>query len=249
MIIESHGVGNKKNPRRMHRYVCGFNHNRGASACSNAHKIKMQTLDAHALDAIEQKVLRPDVLLKAARRASAMIRKRSGEQPDLDARLRKELAKTEREHDRLVEAVANGAGESSVLLAALGERETRIKAISSELARCCAAALPDNALSNKRLEKELLALAQRWREWFLSNQVERARAAIRALMVEPIVFEPHSAGYTLRGRSKIGALFEAQEGLSQRWCREGVSTPASLLGFQSASVSIRQPIRHCLREK
>jgi len=96
MIIESHGVGNKKNPRRMRRYVCGFNHNRGASACSNAHKIKMQTLDAHALDAIEQKVLRPDVLLKAARRASAMIRKRSGEQPDLDARLRKELAKTER---------------------------------------------------------------------------------------------------------------------------------------------------------
>jgi hypothetical protein len=190
----------------------------------------MQTLDAHALDAIEQKVLRPDVLLKAARRASAMIRKRSGEQPDLDARLRKELAKTERERDRRVEAVANGAGESSALLAALGERETRIKAISSELARCCAAALPDNALSNKRLEKELLALAQRWREWFLSNQVERARAAIRALMVEPIVFEPHSAGYTLRGRSKIGALFEAQEGLSQRWCREGESNPHTIAG-------------------
>ena len=44
-------------------------------------------------------------------------------------------------------------------------------------------------------------------------------------MVEPIVFEPHSAVYTLRGRSKIGALFEAQEGLSQRWCREGESNP------------------------
>jgi hypothetical protein len=89
---------------RRHLYVCGYNHERGRSICPNGLPIPMDAADAAVLNAIQDDLLRPEVLDLALSEALEMLKPSAMMNTDRRAELKTELAKVEAEARSYAEA-------------------------------------------------------------------------------------------------------------------------------------------------
>ena len=199
MIVSSYWSGRQ----RKSFYCCSYRSNRGSTICSNSVKPAVAELDAAVLQAIERYALQPAVVNAAVRRAAELVQQQQAERPDSADRLRREVTSARKELDRLVAAIATGRAPESVL-AAIAEREARIKAAEMEMARLAAPAAFAE-LSSARLQRELAAEMERWRE-ALYGDVPLARQVLRKLLSGPVWLEPQQKGYRLRGATRLGPL-------------------------------------------
>jgi hypothetical protein len=200
LIVRSRASGKG----RAFAYACSGYHQRGPAVCRNARVLPLAECDGIVLETLLDDVLTPDVFTDAVHEALGLVR---GAKPDgrLEA-VTKELAKVERERDRLVAAIAAG-GNLDGLLGALSEREKRIAALKSEW-DAIASQRPASAAEARRLQAELLTLANRWRD-ALAADVANARPIVSKLLTGRLTFTPlESRGeWSMSGKGTLIGLF------------------------------------------
>jgi site-specific DNA recombinase len=113
-------------------YGCSLYAQRGAAVCKNDLLIQRNELEQRLLRGLQERVLREEVIEYAVSRLRDELERRH---EDLNASvkgLREEKQRIQTELKRLVEMVAVGDGSPS-LMAAINERESRIRAITDQL--------------------------------------------------------------------------------------------------------------------
>lgn len=189
------------------RYCCWTHRQRGRSKCANALSIPTALLDQAVLQAIEQEVLRPDVIEAATRAALASLA--PADHPRI---LRAEMGKIQGEIANLTTAIAQG-GEIPALLASLKEREERRAALRVHL---------DTATKVVPIDQQALKakLRERLNDWqrLLRRHLPEARRVLTALLAERLVFTPgedqRGTYYTFHGRGTVRALVNGIAGVS-----------------------------------
>jgi hypothetical protein len=87
--------------KRAYFYGCTSFHLRGSSVCTNSLEVPMPASDAAVLAAIEQDVLRPEIITAALRKALERLRPAADQSQSLRQSLEKQLATIERDLGRL----------------------------------------------------------------------------------------------------------------------------------------------------
>jgi site-specific DNA recombinase len=185
-------------------YGCAGYHDRGRTVCTNQHDVPMSDADAIVLEALLDEVLTPDILREAVDGALDLVRTdaRDGRREQLET----ELAKLERERDRMVAAIAAG-GELDSLVAGVRERERRRATLMSE-AQAIAAQRPARAANAATLRAELEALAADWRQ-VLADDAAHARPIVTQLLLGRVSFRPleTKGRWAMTGEGTLAGLF------------------------------------------
>jgi site-specific DNA recombinase len=114
------------------RYGCSMHHQRGNSVCSNSLLIRRDELEERLLRRLQESVLREEVIDYAVARLRDELQKRHEELNAGLRNLKEEKQRIEGELRNLVESIAVGNG-SPAIMAAITERENRIRAITNLL--------------------------------------------------------------------------------------------------------------------
>jgi DNA invertase Pin-like site-specific DNA recombinase len=170
-------------------YVCTSYHTRGRAVCKNGLETSVPDADAAVLDAVEQHVLRVDVLETSLAKAMELLQPSGDAMDGRRGMLTDELARLEAEVARLAGAIATG-GELASLLTALQDRERRRAQLRRELD-----ALDRERLATRR-QRDLGGILDQLRgcltDWqgMLRDEPPQARQALRALLAGRLVFSP-----------------------------------------------------------
>ncbi len=168
-------------------YHCLTNIQRGRAVCDNALAIPLKDTDEAVLTALEDDVLRPEVMTAAVREALARLNPPQGERQAERERLRGALRRLEAELARLTEALVSG-GDLPTLVAAVREREAQHSGIARELAELDQ--LDEmRSLDVHRVEQILREKLTDWRG-LLTHNVMQARQVLRSLVPERLTFMP-----------------------------------------------------------
>jgi hypothetical protein len=206
MIVSSGSLGSGRTQRQELCLRCSYRANRGPTACTNTQRPPLAEVEERVRAAMEQQTLNPAVVRAAAQRAAELIREQQRTHPDAAPRLRREVAKAERERDNLVAALATGRSKPDAVLAAVAERERQIETLRRELAELESPPLLDQ-LADKRMERALFERAAYWQN-ALRAEPTLGRQALRALLDGPIWFiAEKNGGYRLEGATRLGALW------------------------------------------
>jgi hypothetical protein len=197
-------------------------HKRGRAVCENTTVVRMDSVDREVLSKIGGEVLRPDVVEAVL---SSVFDALADDGPAKDAaRLREELATTNREADRLTEAIAAG-GRMDALLTALRERQGR----RDELERLLAASAdrPTSRLGRAAIERRVRRQLEEWRS-LLTRQVQDGRQLFREVLEGPIRFWPIEGqrAFRFEGKADLSEMFAGVAGVATF-----VASPA---GFEPA---------------
>ena len=231
MVVSSQGYGTGRGRRQQRIYICSYRSHLGETACSNALRPRLDALDHEVLTAMEQKVLRPEIVRATVKSALEMIKASAAANTDRPAKLRRELAQAERERDNLVAAIATGRGRPEAIVAAIAEREQNIETLRREVAQLESPPLLDQ-LAEKRTERQLAERCAHWRE-VLAGDVPLARQALRALMASPILFYPEAdGGYHLHGKTHYGPLLAEEDEVLAAGGKATRAKVASPRGFE-----------------
>ena len=168
----------------------------------------MEATDRAVLTALEEKVLRPDVLVETVRKAVARFQSDGANISERRHSLSEEVATVEKELTRLTEAVAQG-GNLSSLIDAIKEREQRRTSLQASLSSLSGLESVE-LLDERRLERDLsLHLAEQW-QGLLTRHTLQARQIVRKLLVGRLRFIPYKnkgqRGYTFTGESQVGRI-------------------------------------------
>jgi DNA invertase Pin-like site-specific DNA recombinase len=184
MYVKSRSHGKK----RMYLYGCTSFHLRGASVCTNSLEVRMDRSDLAVLDAIEQDVLQPDIVVTTIRKALERLKPHTEAAQGTRDGLDKRLTTVERELSRFATAIAAGA-ELETLIVALKQREAERDRLRREIAALDRAGKAAQ-LDPKRVERELRAKLTEWRS-LLRRHIPQARQVLKKLLAGPLVFTPH----------------------------------------------------------
>ena len=190
-------LSRKSGDGRSYVYGCAAHRRKGDTACANGLLVPMDFADETVVSAIDRAMFRCDVLNAAIDRAEAELA--SDENAAKRRRLESEIAATERELERLVEAIAAGDAPSAVL-AGIKAREARLAAARAELAAC--AAVPMTEVSRWELAQEVLE----WRELLRGSREQGRQVIAKLLDGDWLVFEPTADGYRIRGLANLNRL-------------------------------------------
>ena len=183
-------------------------HHRGRMVCKNSLESPMEATDAAVLAAIQNDVLRVEVLETALAKALDLLRPATDVTDPRTRQLRDELTRLDAEVARLAAAIAAG-GDLSALLVALQEREQRRGRLRMELAALERAPGRDEL----DLQRVLGDLRERLTDWqgLLRRETPQARQALRALLVGRLVFTPREESgerfYEFEGPATLGKVF------------------------------------------
>ena len=114
------------------RYGCALHHQRGDSVCTNGLLIRRDKLEERLLLRLQQAVLREEVIDYAVARLRDELEKRHEELNRELRNLKEEKQRIKAKSKNLVEAIAVGK-DSPVVMAAITERENRIRGITNRL--------------------------------------------------------------------------------------------------------------------
>jgi hypothetical protein len=119
---------------RAYFYACSSHYHKGKSVGPNSLETPMLSADNAVLGALEQDVLRPRVLEAAiARAVDHFIRPRDSHSDHARCEsLRRAVEKANGEQQRLVDAIAQGAGDVSALVGALRQQQELLLTVRSE---------------------------------------------------------------------------------------------------------------------
>ena len=184
---------------RVQFYACTSHWKRGRAVCANGLVGRMETIDAEVITTLQDDVFRPSVIERAVTLALEELGPwRNAERM---ARIEAELAALDAEHAELMEAVRRG-GDVDLLARLVG----RLQALQTRRQALTAARPSDGAIARQTapdaLERRLRAKLADWRG-LLTRNVESGREVLKALLVEPLRFEPVIDGrrraYRFRG--------------------------------------------------
>ncbi len=192
----SHGA------QRAKFYGCAAYHDRGRTVCTNRAEVPMADADGSVLEAVLDDLLTPEMLTEAMAEAVELIA-----QDDSGARaesLTREIARTDRERQRLVDAIAAG-GELSGLLQALHARERQAEALRTE--RAALNAQRAQTVDVEELRDELWRVIAEWRAT-LAAAPEEARPLLSQLLTGRVTFTPlPSRRWRMTGSGTLAGLF------------------------------------------
>jgi site-specific DNA recombinase len=174
--------------RRAFFYGCTSFHKRGNAVCRNsmdAPMLGVKGADTTVLTAIEQDILRPEIITATLRKAMAKLRPSAEAAQARRTDLEKRLAAVMREIDNLTTAIAAG-GDLAALVQAVKDRQQQRDTMTRE-----AAALEQagRQIDWTKAERELRAKLDDWKG-LLHRQVPQARQILKKLLRGPIQFTP-----------------------------------------------------------
>jgi hypothetical protein len=151
------------------------------------------------LAAIEERLLNPNVIEPAIRRAAARL---STGHDGGAKKVRAELRQLETELARLADAVAAG-GDVPVLVEAIRTREDRRQELQRQLLKPVVTSIVD-------VRTVIADLRVRLRDWqaILRGSIPEARALIRLLIVDRLTMQPVREGYRFSGEGSFQAVVE-----------------------------------------
>jgi hypothetical protein len=165
----------------------------------------MELADRAVVAGIRETVLRPAIVDAALEEALRLLSASSPAARATDA-LETEFAAISGEIERLVSAVSEG-GDVPALLEGLRARERRRQEVAEQLAGARQAA--PRRFDHAELRAELRRRLRDWRGLLLRNVAE-ARALLRLMLPEPIIFTPDvdgdRRGYRYGARVHVGRL-------------------------------------------
>lgn len=111
--------------------MCSYNNNRGLTACSNNHRVRIDVLEGAVLTAIERSVLMPAAVEYVVEKALQLVRESQEQQPDLKDRLEADYQRLHRQLENLVSAIAQGQN-STMIMAEIQRREFELKTLKTK---------------------------------------------------------------------------------------------------------------------
>jgi site-specific DNA recombinase len=222
MIATSMMSGSPGKRRRVMRYACSFNNNRGHTVCGNTVRPKMDEIDNDVLSAIEETILTPEAIRFTLEKVVEKVAAQAKTEPDLVRVRQTKIEQLRKEMDRFVNLIAVGKTPQRVL-EEISWREAQIKQLADEIAQY------EASTSHGRMDARYIrdAFGERiahFRELMRRRSVE-ARQGLHALLKGPIRFTPLEGGYELHGETKLGALLPTSVGVASPRRFELLSPP------------------------
>ncbi len=207
--------------RRAYFYACSSFHHRGQAVCANSLEMRLEDADQAVLTAIERDLLNEDLVREGMELALVQAEHLGEDLATRRAVIRKALAQTSEELERLTGAVLAG-GEVATLVQAMRDRERRRVELERELEEV-------SHIRPARIDagRVRLALREKLTEWraLLHKHAPVSRQMLRKLITDRIVFTPDRAArrYTFLAP---GSLVKFFSGLV---CPQGMASPT---GFE-----------------
>ncbi len=183
-------VGQDYHRKKGRFYGCAYYRKRGSAICKNSLLVEQEMLDQVVLKAITD-VLSEEMLKVAVEKVLAQLRARAGSTLDRRTAIERELSVIEAHLRNLVDAIANGKKDGS-LLERLNTEETRKEELLAELERLTASEeMPD--LDDARLKRDLKARVSDTKA-LLCRHVPQGRQILHKLIERPLMCEPFEDG-------------------------------------------------------
>jgi site-specific DNA recombinase len=183
-------------------YRCAWAHDRGPTVCANKMHRPADEMEGAVLGWIRDVALAPGVITRVLHHLRELSQRTDDPATAVIERLESEHRRVTAEIGRLTVALASSDDPPEAIVRALGAREGALRTIATDLAAARAAAAPE-ALEWPQIEAAALGQLQNLRG-LLDGQIDQARAALKELLLEPIVCEPkreeRSTFYVLRSR-------------------------------------------------
>lgn len=211
MIVRSRAHGG----RREYYYACGTYHQRGKVVCGNATEDILKKVDTAVLAAFSKQLGDPGVLDQVAAAAEARLASGVADGVEDVTVLRNAVAKVEAEITNLTNAIAAGAGLSSVLTALRGREDERgalLRRIQGlERGQTIATGAPS------RLREELADRVSDW-QGVLQRNPAQARQILKKLLVGSLVLTPKADGderwFEFEGTASFAKLVDNDAAMS-----------------------------------
>lgn len=163
----------------------------------------MRRVDDTILDEVGTRLLTPQKVTAAIRRAVARLATPADDRPRRTA-LQREARDVEKELARYAEAVAHG-GPIPALVTAMQERERRRAALEAELGQLEALERTATVVDEIALSAELRTLCEEWRD-LLREDPPIAQQLLRQLLPERLTVTRTPEGIRIMGMATVGPL-------------------------------------------
>lgn len=188
--------------KTIRSYRCAWAHDRGPTVCTNTMHRPADEMEGAVLGWIREVALAPGVITRVLHHLRELSQRTDDPTATAIERLESEHRRVTAEIGRLTAALATSDEPPDSIVRALGAREGALRMIVTDLA-AARAATPPEALEWSQIEAAALDQLQNLRE-LLDGRVEQMRAALKGLLLEPIICEPkreeRSTFYVLRSR-------------------------------------------------
>jgi site-specific DNA recombinase len=231
MAVLKRAHGPRGSRRQVPFYGCMTRHLRGDAICRNRLEVPLADAEEAVLTAVENDVLRVEVLETSLYKAVAALQAPTDFE-DQSGALREELVQIDAEVARLAQAVAAG-GEIPALIAAMQERERRRSHLKTQLA-AVERQTPGRHDAGD-VERALEVMREALTDWqgMLRQETGPARRAMQALLKGRLVFTPQEHGaerfYTFEGEGSISPIIAGIAGLQRVWWPQRDSPPVATL--------------------
>ena len=118
--------------KQSQQYGCCMHHQRGDTVCPNRLMIRRDKLESRLLDGLKKEILREEAIDYALARMRAELERRFNKLDEALLQMCNRKRQLETEIARLIRAIADGSGSESIM-AAIGERERELRAITDDL--------------------------------------------------------------------------------------------------------------------
>jgi site-specific DNA recombinase len=184
-------------------YVCARQRTRGLP-CPGALRVGMSRLDETLLDEVGTRLLTPQRVTAAIRRAAARLATPTDDRPSRGA-LEHELRDVEKELVHYADAIGRGGSTIPALVARMQERERRRQALEAELGQLEALQRTTRGIDTIALSAELRALCTEWRA-LLRDDPAVAQSLLRQLLPERLAVTRTPEGIRITGLATYGPL-------------------------------------------
>jgi site-specific DNA recombinase len=198
-MVVAGGLPSKTNYKAIYYYACSNFLRKGVSVCKNKNRLRMEKADALVRDTMRRTALTASAIDKLVKMAEAKLAEaRKSEQPE---KLVEDLKKAQGQRDNFLALVGEGKAPKSVaqriseldtVIEGLTQRQATLRTVPSEL---------DQAKMRRVFRESVLEFDK-----LLNSDVVLARQALKKLLDGQIIFDCSSGIYTLKGKTKVGAL-------------------------------------------
>ncbi len=168
-----------------HMYGCSATRNKGDTACTNRRNIRQEKLESTILAALENELMKPDLLALFCKEYTAHINRLRGQRNGDAAKFKRELEKLAQEERRIIDAIKNGFYNE-----ALKREANAIEDRRAEVKRLLADRPEDNVLLHPnmadRYRKEVAKLVRSLKD---PEQFNEASEIVRTL-IDKVVLTP-----------------------------------------------------------
>lgn len=204
-------------------YTCGYHKQRGPEVCKNTLRRPLPIVEETVIGWLRQAMTPEMVLVLVANlRAEQQQEAKVGEKEI--AALEREVAKTRKEIDRLVNALATMDDKPDAIVTSIAERQARVRELEAQVSAAKAAPqVVEDVLS--KLTKSAYDAIHRFRET-LDAHPQQAREAVASLF-EKIIFKPvqkpEGPQYELEAVAEVGRFLALDDA---KWASPAGVEPA-----------------------